>query len=335
MEILLTGSTAAHVSRDKNSRTVTFPGLINRALVDARHNVTWIEPSVSMSKEYVNEFDAVVVGIAPPTSTSAHRIYGSLSVIYHAWELGNLHLLIDAPEPRRIWAGLTAINKNPDDLVKDFFSKRSEYRKTRDKKVFDRIYGAVDYLYNREWPRTFYPKLPWMSFASVSSYIPQVSGENLVGLCFDRDFVESQSSLLPVSNPAFWVADATNTSWTKRQEDLISLPVEPLKSRRWEYAEESLEKLSNSIGCLASVYRNGDPWWSPSFSQALHVGVPVVTDWLLSSMLGDSWRVLPAAVEDMTVLERSHLVSEQKKSYCSSLLTWKDSVDLLSTSLID
>lgn len=335
MDILLTGSTAAHVSAEKNSRTTTFPGLMHEALVSDHHNVTWLEPSVSMSREYLAEFDAVIVGVAPPTSTAAHRIYGSLSVIHHAWEIGNLRLLIDAPEPRRVWAGITAIHNKPEDLLKDFYSKRSEYRKVRNQEVFDRIYNAVDLLYTQEWPITYYPRLPWMSFASISSYIPRSNPADLVGLCFDGKLLESSTTYDISTQPSFWVTDAPNSRWTKQQEKLVSLPVVSLKTSRWENTSEAFERLSQSIGCLASVYRNNDPWWSPSISQALHVGVPVVTDWLLSSMLGESWTVLPGSIEDMTYAERKNLAYDQAQSYTRSLLTWKDSVDLLTRTLVD
>jgi hypothetical protein len=335
MNILLTGSTAAHVSTAKNSRTITFPGLINKALLSGQHNVTWVEPSVSMSREYLAEFDTVIVGVAPPTSTAAHRIYGSLSVISHAWDIGNLRLLVDAPEPRRIWAGLTAIQNKPEDLTKDFYSKRSEYRKVKDSVVFDRIYSGVQLLRSQKWPITYYPRLPWMSYDSVSNYIPMSSPENLVGLCFDRKLIESSSTIAPSVESPFWAADEINSRWTKQQENLVSLPVVSLKTSRREYSEEALKLLSNSIGCMASVYRNNDPWWTPAISQALHVGVPVVTDWLLSSILGDSWTVLPGSIEEMTQIERRNLSQEQAESYTSALHSWQDSVDLLTRTLTD
>lgn len=335
MNILLTGSTAAHVSAEKNSRTITFPGLIYKALVADRHNVTWIEPSVSMSREYIAEFDSVIVGIAPPTSTAAHRIYGALSVISYAWEVGNLRLLLDAPEPRRVWAGIKAIHNNPDDLIKDFYSKRSEYRKVKNQEVFDRIYNAVNLLFTSPWPMTYYPKLPWMSFPSVSAYIPMARASELVGLNFDRKLIESSTTYSISSHPKFWVADSISSRWTKQQESLVSLPVMSMKVSRWEDSSEALQRLSESIGCMVTVYRNNDPWWSPAISQALHVGVPVVTDWLLSSMLGEAWDVLPGSIEDMTHYQRDALSREQKRTYTNSLLNWEDSVDLLTGSLVD
>lgn len=335
MNVLLTGATAAQVSVKKNEKTTTFSGLLASGLDAGKVKVTWVEPSVSMSAEYLAEFDAVIVGLAPPTSTAAHRIYGSLSVIYHAQQIGNLRLLIDAPEPRRIQVGLNAITRRPEELVKDFYSKRSEYTKAKDPEIFRRIYSAVDYLSNNEWPTTYYPKLPWNSFSSISSYMPQTGPKNLVGLCFDKKIFEKGFDSFSDNYSEFWVADVPNSRWTQKQEKLVKFPIQPLKKSRWESDSSSLETLKQSTGCLVSVYRGGDPWWSPAIAQSLSVGVPVISDWLLTSMLGPEWDVLPASLEEMSYEERNSLAKKQMISYAEALLPWDDSVRLLCASLVD
>lgn len=335
MEILLTGSTAAHVSQKKNEKTRTFHGDLNRALTSSKHKVTWIEPSVSMSKDFISEFDCVIVGLAPPTSTAAHKIYGSLSVIKHAWDEGNLALVIDAPEPRRVWAGIKNIDSNPDNLIKDFYSKRSEYRKALRPDIFDHIQSAIKTLVDEVWPTTLFPTLPWMSFASVSTHIPNTSRKNLVGLNFDEKYITDDNTFFTEKSPEYWVADSANSIWTKKQENLVALPTTPLRVHRWEGDADSVARLKESVGCFVSTYRGGEPWWSSAVSQSLYAGVPVVTDWTLSSILGDSWRLLPATIEEMTQGERNELVKSQKESYRRSLLSWEDSVKLLNRAIVD
>lgn len=333
MNILLTGCTAAQVSEKKNSRATTFTGLLHRALAKNSHNVTWIEPSVSLSRDYISEFDSVLVGLAPPTSTAAHRLYGALSVIDHARHEGTLRLFIDAPEPKKIWAGIRSIYNNPENLVKDFYSKRSEYTKAKSPEVFERIMSAVTYLYTNRWPNTLFPTLPWVSFSSVASYIPATDQKNLVGLSFDHYLYERTRNLPESTTRDFWVADSYNTTWVKAQEKLVQLPVKPLKASRWEPESKSLERLSNAIGCLATVYKNGDPWWSPSIAQSLALGTPVVSDWLLTSMLGPSWSVLPSSVEELSSPARENLIKSQSDSYLNSLLSENKYVELLTRAL--
>lgn len=333
MNILLTGCTAAQVSEKKNSRSTTFTGLLAQGMKRGGHNVTWIEPSVSLPREYIAEFDSVIVGLAPPTSTAAHKMYGALSVIDHARGEGNLRLFLDAPEPKKVWAGIRAINNNPDTLVKDFYSKRSEYTKAKSPETFDRILSAISYLYNNRWPKTIFPVLPWTSFPSVSSYIPNTDERNLIGLSFDQSIYKTHFGLFETATQDFWVSDSINTSWVKSQEKLVQYSVIPLKSSRWELESKSLERLSNSVGCLVAVYRNGDPWWSPAIAQSLALGTPVVSDWLLTSMLGPSWSILPSAVEDLDSSGRKTLVENQTETYFNSLLSEEKYIELLTRSL--
>lgn len=335
MNVLLTGSTASHVSQDKNSVTRTFHGDIYKALTSSKYNVTWIDPSVSMSREFISEFDYVLVGLAPPTSTAAHRMYGSLSVIKHSWEEGNLRLIVDAPEPRRIWTGLKAIKNNPENLIKDFYSKRKEYRKTSRPEVFNTLNSAISLLCEERWPTTIFPAFPWMSFSSVSSYIPNTSVKNLVGVNFDFSYIDLDSTPDPSASPRFWLSDVYNSAWTKKQELLIDFEVKPLRHSRKSGDAEVIEKLRESMGCLVSTYRSGDPWWSSAVCMSFEAGVPVATDWTLSSILGDSWRMLPPGIEELSQLDRQDLVFSQKESYRNSLLNWNDSVESLNRALKD
>lgn len=334
MKILLTGTTASQVSPRKNEIVPTFSGLVYEALIEARHDVVWAEPSVSMTKEYLAEFDSVVVGLAPPTSTAAHRIYGALSVVFYANQLGNLRLLLDAPEPKRVWAGIRAAHKNPSDLTKSFHYKRREYKLALTEDVLPRLHGAVSALYSNEWPITVFPVTPWMSFPSISSVVPNTNARNLVGLNFD-DRIINRISVSPDRDGDFWVCDYPNTSWAKKIEKTIINTVVSAHSHRWEDNADSVERISKSIGCLVSLHKNGDPWWSLTLPQALGCGVPVATDWRLSSMLGESWSILPSAIEGMNDNDRYSLASAQRESYLANIKPYNESVDFACNALLE
>jgi hypothetical protein len=76
---------APQASSSANLKNLSFAGLINMALTDAGHEVVWASPSVYMTEETLNEFDAVVVGVSPITSMGANRVYGALNVIQTMW----------------------------------------------------------------------------------------------------------------------------------------------------------------------------------------------------------------------------------------------------------
>ena len=333
MKVLLTGCTASHVSTKKNLLSPTFTGLIHKALTHNKHDVTWIEPSVSLTKDYLDEFDSVVVGIAPPNSTAAHRIYGALSVIQHAYELGTLRLLVDAPEPKRVWAGIRAIKNRPEELTKEFYSKRREYRKVSDDETLERLHMAVDTLYFQEWPSTVFPIFPWMSYPSVSTEIPNTSSRNLVGLNFDEMIIKTEGSE-SASYSDYWVVDSESTKWTRQIEQTVKSRIVPARMSRWEDNTEVLLRIRGSIGCLVSVYKHGAPWWSIALAQSLANSVAVVTDWRLSSMLGGSWSMLAHSVEEMSWTDRIDLAQEQKTSYLNAVPTWRESVELTCNALL-
>lgn len=335
MKVLLTGATASQVPSEKSAAIPTFSSLVSEALRQGKHDVTWVKPSVDLDKAYLSEFDAVVVGIAPPNSTAAHRIYGALSIAQYAHELGTLRLLIDAPEPKRVWDGIRAIHNKPQDLTKDFYFNRHEYRKTSDKKTSARLHKAINVLFAKKWPTTIYPSLPWMPLSSISSKIPMLSESDSVGLNYDSRILEKTGTpVSPIDRSDYWVVDFPNTQWSKGIEKTLRHQVLPVRGSRWERGEDSLSRLQGSLGCLISVHGRGVPWWSSTLSQALHNGIPAVTDWSLSSMLGPDWSVLAQSVEEMSAHERSAMAEGQRISYLSVVPSWKNSVDLTCNALL-
>jgi len=333
VNVLLTGCTAAHVSPRKNEKTRTFHGDIHRSLVHSKNRVTWIEPSVFMSPEYISDFDAVLVGLAPLTSTAAHRIYGALSVINYAMQAENLTLVLDAPEPKRVWYGMKSTIKNPESLSKSFYSKRKEYKEIEKPEVFDPGVWNYRTLVSSTWPTTLFPMFPWMSFSSVSSYIPATSQKNLVGLSFDEKYLSSEEVSYIGGSPEYWISDKFSSPWTKKQEKLLSLPVQEMHASKWESDAEANKKFPNAVGCLISTYGSGDPWWSSAVSQCLVAGVPVVSDWTLTSILGPSWRHIPHNLEEMKRSELYSLANNQLISYKNSVPNWDSSVELLQDSI--
>ena len=335
MKVLLTGATASQVPSERDTSSSTFSSLVVEALRKDKHDVTWVKPSVDMTKDYLEEFDSVVVGIAPPNSTAAHRIYGSLSIAKYAQELGTLRLMIDAPEPKRVWDGLRAMHNKPEDLTKPFYSNRYEYRKTSDKKTLVRLHKAIDMLYTKEWPRTIYPSLPWMPAAPVSSKIPMMSESDSIGLNYDSRTISTVTALVPDSEDSdYWIADFPSTQWSQRIGKTLRYQISPAKGSRWERSEDSLSRLQSSIGCLISTHSQGMPWWSPTLAQALRHKVPVVTDWSLSSMLGPEWSVLAQSVEEMSMDERVAMAERQKASYLKAVPSWKSSVQSTCNALL-
>jgi hypothetical protein len=330
MKILLTGSTASHSPNTKDQERHTFAFLLNKALVFAGNDVTWINSSVSLTKEYLEDFDSVIVGISPPTSLSSNRAYGALSVIDYAHSLNNLTLFVDSPNPKMILSSINSIIKAPDTLVKPFYAKRKDYKKATDTDINRRLMRSLNMLYTEKWPTTIYPELPWSNRNSLSDQINNVSSDKSVGVNYDSILLDNLPyPVKSLSNEnTYWVADSLDTSWTRDISKVISYEIVSARKSYWEKYEEVVLRINNSTGCLISIQKDLNTSWTPYLSYSLNNGVPVVPDWKISGVLGDSWNNLPHYIEEMSASDRQKLAFKQKESYRSNVLSWEKSVEL-------
>jgi hypothetical protein len=337
MKVLLTGCSAPQSSQGLNTRLPTFSGLVRNALSYAGHDVVWVTPSVDMSEEYLSQFDVVLVGLTPPTSLSSYRLYGALSVIDRARKVSNVKYIVDAPEPYKLWAGIRAIANNPDDLVKSFYSKRSEFDKAVNPANLSRIQSVVSDLYENTWEQTLCPSLPWSRKENIIKHIPNILEDSLDLLCLDSFLltaVEDSSALYMKSESNYWSTNQ-KTPWVKGLEKTLKNKIHPMASNKWATNTSILTNINKSIGSVISVYKNEEPWWSVNLSQSLYVNTPVVTDWKQTSYLGESWSMLAHNLEDMSVGERLSIARKQKNDYIKVLPDFNESVERVLSSVFD
>ena len=320
MKVLLTGCTAPQSSKNTNERNPSFAGIMNMSLTELGFDVTWEDPSVKMSKEYLSQFDSVIVGIAKPTSIVSHRAYGALSVVNHASDLGNLSIFLDTPDLHKINFSLGDVYRKPESLISSFYSKKREYNLAIKPEYFSNIVSGAKKLYTQEWPNTFIPAYPWSNSEFVSNNIPNINKTKLFLVKPDAVLLKIRSSSnTKINYGDHWCVDNLKTEWSKKTIMSLSRPHVSYRESRWESNSDILTRLDGSLGTLISTYKDGNPWWSSSLSQALFVGVPAVTDWRLTSYLGKEWSFLASAVEEMTPEERTVLAENQKNSYMNHL----------------
>lgn len=331
MKVLITGSTAQQCSTRAASRTPTFSSLIAKGLHDADVDVSIAEPSIYTTRKELEEYDAVLVGVAPPTSLSANKIYPAFSTAAKAKDIGNLVLFIDAPEPYKIQSSLKSCYLNNSDLQKSFYERRKSYSHLLEDKNFrDEVQGFVSYLYTDKWPTTIYPAFGWSENKNSARSITGLDATNLFPVMVD-------SYLLQDAEPSrefhltreYWTCDSMKTQWVSEVVPTLSYDVVPTRLSKWEFEEDTLERIGKSVGTLVSTYRSAESWWSPALSQSLSVGVPVVTDWRNTSYLGSEWSYLGASIEEMTDAERFAVAEAQTSSYLKSIPTWEETVENL------
>jgi len=327
MKILVTGCTASQSSQNAISRYPTFTGLLHNAFVELGHEVSLTKPHFTYTKENLDQYDAIFVGLASPSNISAHYAHGAFALANKARELGKLRLVLDMPEPQKIRTTIRDFYTGTDDFYKDFYSKRLQYDNAVKSENKEQVLAFIDYLHNNKWAQTYVPSMPWFSKKIVTENIPNLDEGNVVPLCFDRVMIdESEDRTSPV-HKTYWCADNPKSSWTKKISANLTLSVESIRYNNYTKKDAVQLKMQKSVGTLISTYQGGDPWWSVAISQSLVAGVPVVTEWRHTAELGAEWAYLPSTIEEMSPEERLIVAQNQKDFYREAVPSYTDSLE--------
>lgn len=329
-KIFLTGMSSQQASSSANSKSLGYAGLINMVLQDAGHEVVWASPSVYMTRETLEEYDAVIVGVSPITSITANRVYGALNVIQTMWDSEKLTLFVDTPTPSQIEVGLKTVVTNPDSLIKPFFSFRKEYSNVvADKQIFKNLVNAVNLLYEADWQKTLYAQLPWKTQDSVK--LSPNAKKNLFGLNLDSYVIVEKDSIEERAQK--WVYDLNNTKWHANVTQFLKLPLVPIKLTKKDSDADTYNQISRSIAVLLSPEKRDGTGWNYSYVQALNAGTPVVTDWQESGVLGEAWSILAYSIEEMSQSKRDLVALAQKEAYLSRIPSKAEALKILESVL--
>ena len=327
MKILITGCTPAQSSSGSMRRTVSFTSLLYDAFETLGHEVFLTKPYFNYSKEYLNQYDLIFVGIASPSGLSAHYSHGAFALANKARELGKLRLVIDSPNVKKIKSTVQDFYNNPNNFYKDFYSKRIQYDQACKPENKEQISAFVSYLHNEKWAQTFVPSMPWFSKNIITKNISNLDEDSIIPLCFDRFLIDGLDDRITPVSKSYWCADSIKTPWTVKTIKSLTLPVYSTKNNNYSTNQMVIDKMSNSVGTLVSTYQNGDPWWSIAISQSLIAGVPIVTEWRHTAELGAEWAYLPSTVEEMSPKERMNMAQSQKDFYREAVPSYTDSLE--------
>jgi hypothetical protein len=334
MEILLTGMSSAHTSPKVHEKNFGFFGVLNKIFTELGHSVTWTSSSMSWSTNDLKKYDAVFVGITPPTSISANRAYGALGVVESLWGSSKLHLVIDSPQQWLIQPSLKSVLANPKALVKSFYSKRAEFSLASSPEGLDRLIRACTLLSNEVWPITLHPSLPWKSDDENSNF-PVGARDVAIGISYDSKLLSEASAPDKFdTREQKWLIDSKSGQWNEMVSQLVHHPIELLKESKAKTDYDALVSLVNSTGLLvAPQRRQGGTWWSYAIVQALASLTPIASDWRETMALGDCWNNLPAAIEEMSVADRYLLATEQRRTYLESVPTKEETLEIINNLL--
>lgn len=329
MKVLLTGMASSHTSEKVHRSNLGFFGILNNALVSQGHDVEWTSASVSWTKEKLDTYDAIFVGVVPPTTLSANKAYGALSVIELMFESPKLRLVIDQPQHWLLEASLGSVLKNPKSLVKPFYFRRSEFTLASKPEVLERLVRACELLQGQQWPISVYPGLPWKSDESVSKHLPRGAEGNLIGLNFDA--IYNKSGPTDFFKPEeVWTTNNISTRWAYNIQAQLERSVSEPKYSKKDTDFEISERVVESIGfLLAPQERHGGTWWSPLIMTALNGQTPIVTEWRETMEFSKNWAYLATYIEHMQPDERFVVTKLQKQDYLDAIPTKEEALEIL------
>jgi len=317
--VLITGMTAHHYSPVVVERSMSFTHGLATLLRDAGYGVHIAQPSVTWDKFYLDEYDHVLVGIAPPMAISANGIYGALSVISQLHNSEKMTFFVDSPEHWQIFANIKAITKNPECLFKEFYSRRSGYfSAAQTPQIHENVLRAIEILNDQPWRRTIYPVLPWSDEQFLTSNTPENARISFVGVHIDSVF-EAEESTFNSHRDNKWLVENEKSRWTRDVVSSLSFPSFTVKQQKLKTDEQIADAMSQSLGVLMGPGGDKKFWWSPRYVQALNTSTPVATEWKDSCNIGSSWNHLAAGIEAMSQIDRFELAVTQKKEYFDNI----------------
>jgi hypothetical protein len=328
MKILMTGMSSSHCSVGKN---ISFFSTLYRALSEFA-DVTICDPKLSWTRSDLQKFDAVFVGLTPPTAISANKIYGALHVLDLMYESPKLRLVVDSPQVWQYKNSIESFKKNPSQIFKSLYASRKDYSTaiSSHKNVASSV---ADKMKTLSWPRTYVPTLPWNSVESLSSALRFVPADRLVAINLDSYLLGKVDK--GIIRRTHWAVDNIKSDWWKDLSETLTTPGTSMVVGKRAVDADAEDVIASAIGVAISPQdRKAGTWWSYRYIQGLNMSVPIATYW--QDLIGyhEVWTKLAYQIEDMEPYERQHLADSQYKIYESSIPDRATIKGILETDLI-
>lgn len=327
MKVLFTGASSHHTQPSSN--VTFFRTLAERVSTFAE--IDWSSPNLKWDEDFLNEYDYVVVGLTPPTSQSANKIYGAMNLINVLYDSPKLIIVIDHPQLWQYKYAFNSIDSNPLSIFGSFYSKRKDYTLAKESYV-NSISEANHKLLSRKWPKTIYPSLPFQNNRQIYKFLGFSAEESLIPVNLD-------SFLLTDNEPEFekrvgnsWLCELKGTTWIEKTSKLLTKRIDEINITKKISDLTATEMISKAFGfILTPQNREVGVWWSYRLIQALNNKTVVLSDWKETNVLGPEWSILGYDLENQTNEDIINIAKLQKESYKSNIPTKRDSDKLLSS----
>jgi hypothetical protein len=327
MKVLMTGMSSSHCSIGKN---VSFFSTLHE-IISEFAEVTICDPKLSWTRADLQNYDAVIVGIVPPTALSANKIYGALHVLDLMYESPKLRLVVDSPQVWQFNNSLGSFKRNPTQIFNELYANRKNYDLAKSTK-YDTASSLADKMVNLPWPKTYVPTLPWKTSADLAASLRFVSEGRLVPLSIDSYLLTPATSGSAVRTG--WAVDNVKSKWWTKLADTLRDGARPLVSTTRPDDALALSTMESSLGAvIAPQDRIASTWWSYRYIQALNSSTPIATYWQDCQEFDPSWAKLAYQIEDMHPYERAQVAADQYRIYSASIPTKPQIKDFIENDL--
>lgn len=331
MKVLFTGMASSHCKEPTNS---TFFGLLAKAVSEFAE-VTWAAPRLSWTKDDLEGFDVIVFGLLPPTALSANKLYGAMHLLGLMYHSPKLRLVVDSQQIWQYKNSIESIKRNINTIFGPFYSKKYGYVEAKKEGGRKYIELAASYMASDYWPKTYYPRLPWMTNASAAQSLGFIDSKHLHGLNLDSMVLIPEPYSL-VDREARWSVEDTRRSWYQDLSPSLRFKTSDVKVSKGFTDLDAASSIRTSAGLIVPPQdRKTGTWWSYRYIQALNSNTPVVTYWQDSIKLDSSWGYLAYQLEDMVDSERRVVAKEQFDSYLYSIKSKSNVIEQLRNEMID
>lgn len=330
MKILMTGMASAHCSTKGN--TTFFSGLYKAFSEFAE--VTLSEPKLYWTRADLESFDLVVLGMTPPTSMAANKIYAAFHVLNLLYESPKLRLVVDSNQIWQYKNSIASFKRSPDSIFNVMYRSRKDYTEAKNNHIGS-YKSLADKMSAISWPKTYLPILPWTTTDSAAEATGFVPNSRAIGIQVDS-FLLDRKDTSGIIRSSSWAVDNVKSKWWEMTSQGLTRSAVPTNLTKKSKDAEIENVISSSFALVVTPQdRKVGTWWNYKYIQALNTGTPIITYWQDTASFSEAWSKLAYQVEDMDIYDRQELARVQFIDYIDSVPNTSQVVHRLQNDLIE
>lgn len=314
MKVLISGSTSQQIGNGTRLGYGPVIDLFAAAIRDAGADV---EHRRLVPEEDINDYDCLLIGMAPFNGLNATYLYGMLDAIRRARasKVG-LVLYVDDWQIPLLKTGIRTQIRQPERLAREAIRTA---RRDLDWGMahLDELMTVVHAFNDRPWPTTLAPKFEWGNADGLFEKLPT---RKRITIDPSAYAVEYPTQLRPdAERYGAWVLGilSDQRAWVEKLG--LSWPVSYVGGKKSKADApmkeiDLVQRYADCWGVLSPPYKalNGTGWWRNRYVYAARTGAVLLGDPAEVGLIGDAYLTTPDVVESLGVPQLRELADAQR-----------------------